>query len=54
MKANRIKLKADKIVNLSSLPIGTMLHKIASVEIRFKGFYTYTDMNTNKKIFVTP
>ena len=49
---NAIKSKADKCIKLADLPTGTMLHKIANANIRYNGYYTYTDLITDNRIFV--
>ena len=48
-----IKSKADKIQTLSDIPVGTLLHKIAGAMIKFHGYYTYTEIGTNRKCFVS-
>ena len=49
----KAKSQADRIIKLSEITEGTMLHKIAKANIQFHGFYGYTEMNTSEKIFVT-
>ena len=53
MKIQTIKSKADKVISLSELTEGTMLYKIAKAMINAHGYYTYTQMRTNEKIFVS-
>ena len=53
MKLSTIKAKADVIQSLSDLTEGTMLYKIAKAMINAHGYYTYTQMQTNEKCFVS-
>ena len=52
MKTEQVKAKADKVISFSDLPFGTLISNIAKAMIKEHGFYTYTDMRTNEKIFV--
>jgi len=54
MKTNiaEIKSMADRIITLSEIKEGTLLHEIASVKVNYNGYYTYTDIETDERIFV--
>jgi len=53
MKIETIKSKADVIQTLSDIPNGTILHEIAKNMIKFHGFYTYRNIDTNQKYFIS-
>ena len=40
MKTETIKSKAEKVIKLSEVPEGTLLHKIAKANIQYHGYYT--------------
>jgi len=44
--------QADHVVSLDELKFDTFLYKIAKAMIKFHGFYGYTDVEENLKIFV--
>lgn len=51
-KIEEIKLQADKIWNLEDLPQPSFIYNVANAELRFNGFYSFTDTETQSKIFI--
>ena len=53
MTTTTIKSKADKVQNLSDIKEGTLLYNIARAMIKVHGYYTYTEIGSNIKFFVS-
>jgi hypothetical protein len=50
-KAQNLKAQADIVIKLSDVK-SPVLHRMASTHIRINGYYTYTQAETNKQVFV--
>ena len=42
MKTETIKSEAEKVINLSDITEGTLVHKLAKAHIKFHGYYACT------------
>jgi hypothetical protein len=51
-KAQTLKAQADIVITLSDVK-SPVLQRMASAHIKMNGFYTYTQAETNKQVFVT-